>query len=124
MFPGEGPVVKPRFPGPVYPAAKARTMSLDELDHTLLPGSDSYDSASKYLQQLQVQSVAGQKAYVARKEAEAKKAMAAGIKQAKALYAYTLKHGYGRDLTKQYMANLKTLRATYNSRPHHKVDLE
>jgi hypothetical protein len=60
MFPGEGPVVKPRFPGPVYPAAKARTMSLDELDHTLLPGSDSYDSASKYLQQLQVQSVAGQ----------------------------------------------------------------
>jgi hypothetical protein len=50
--------------------------------------------------------------------------VATGIKQAKALYAYTLKHGYGRDLTKQYMANLKTLRATYNSRPHHKVDLE
>ena len=101
-----------------------------------------------------------QKAYVARKEAEAKKAMAAGdhlstlclassstpptrqrdplrrapltpasslaagIKQAKALYAYTLKHGYGHDLTKQYMSNLKALRSAYAHRPHHQVDIE
>lgn len=49
---------------------------------------------------------------------------AAGIKQAKALYAYTLKHGYGRDLTKQYMSNLKALRSTYASRPRHQVDIE
>ena len=41
------------------------------------------------------------------------------IKQAKALYAYTLKHGYGRDLTKQYMANLKALGASYTRRHRH-----
>ena len=57
MFPGEGPTIKPRFP---TPAAKARTTSLDELDHTLIPGSESYANAHKYLQQLQIQSVAGQ----------------------------------------------------------------
>ena len=60
MFPGEGPTIKPRFTGPVTPAAKARTMSLDEIDHTLTPGSETYVAASKYLQQLQQQSVAGQ----------------------------------------------------------------
>ncbi len=60
MFPGEGPVVKPRFSGPITPAAKARTMSLDELDHTLIPGSEAYVNAHKYLEQLNQQSIIGQ----------------------------------------------------------------
>mmetsp|Transcript_7762 Transcript_7762/g.23398 ORF Transcript_7762/g.23398 Transcript_7762/m.23398 type:complete len:200 (+) Transcript_7762:38-637(+) len=125
MFPGEGPKIIPRFPEPnAVVIKKARTMSLDELDHTLLPGSDGYLSAHKYLQQLEQQSVAGQKAYVAAKAAKAKKAMAAAVKQAKQLYAYTMKHGYGKDLTRQYMANLKTLRSSYTNRPHHQVDIE
>ncbi len=60
MFPGEGPIVKPRFSGPIAPAAKARTMSLDELDHTLIPGSETYVKAQKYLEQLNQQSIIGQ----------------------------------------------------------------
>ena len=59
MFPGEGPRIIPRFPESAV-AVKSRLQSLDELDHTLTPGSDSYVGAHKYLEQLNQQSIAGQ----------------------------------------------------------------
>lgn len=99
-----------RFPGDYgYVAAEApRTTELSELD-PLASGSGSSMGAHKYLQQLQAQSVAGQKAYEAKKAAERREAMQKGIKKAQVLYQYTLKHGYGKDLSREYWKTLEAL---------------
>eukprot|EP00285_Hemiselmis_virescens_P008626 CAMPEP_0173383940 /NCGR_PEP_ID=MMETSP1356-20130122/6507_1 /TAXON_ID=77927 ORGANISM="Hemiselmis virescens, Strain PCC157" /NCGR_SAMPLE_ID=MMETSP1356 /ASSEMBLY_ACC=CAM_ASM_000847 /LENGTH=181 /DNA_ID=CAMNT_0014339035 /DNA_START=26 /DNA_END=571 /DNA_ORIENTATION=- len=98
-----------QFPGDWgYVEKKAKLQSLSQLD-PLSRGSDSYLDAHKYLNQLRAQSVAGQMAYEAKKAAKRAALMTKGIKVAEKLYAHTLKHGYGKDLTRKYWQTLSAL---------------
>ncbi|EKX45265.1 hypothetical protein GUITHDRAFT_163355 [Guillardia theta CCMP2712] len=84
---------------------RARLSMEQRLQHTLVPGSSSYLSASKYLKQ--VQSAAGQVAYEKKQEAKREAAMREGMKQAKQLYQYTMRHGYGKDQDREMWKTLE-----------------